>query len=66
MKPTATVTIELTFEISQLTLQELRQAVQQTCDNFIEQNVDFVSLVNEQTGDIIGAHLEAYSIGAIR
>lgn len=62
MKPTAKITIELTFEISQLTLGELKLAVEQTLSGFVEQNVDLVSLTNEQTGELYGAHLEAYEV----
>jgi hypothetical protein len=62
MKPTTKITIELEFEYTQLTLAELRQAVEQTLKSFVEQNVDFVSLVDPTNGDVLGAHLESYKV----
>jgi len=62
MKPTAKITVELELEYSELTFSELRRAVEQTLNSFIEQNVDFVSLVDTETGDVYGAHLESYKI----
>jgi hypothetical protein len=60
--PTARITIELEFEYTQLTLAELRLAVEQTLNSFIEQNVDFVSLVDPTNGNVLGAHLEGYKV----
>jgi hypothetical protein len=57
-----TVTVELKFTCTQLTQGELRIAIEETFGNFCDQNINFVTITDPNTGELHGECLVGFSI----